>query len=98
MTFTVSKGGRYSITAKNLTPPAVTAKVAVAKGKTYRLKLKNLLGGEKITYKTNGKSIATVSKAGKITGKKPGKTTITTTITQGTKVYKVKTLVTIKQK
>lgn len=98
LTFTVSKGGRYSITAKNLTPPAVTAKVAVAKGKTYRLKLKNLLGGEKITYKTNGKSIATVSKAGKITGKKPGKTTITTTITQGTKVYKVKTLVTIKQK
>ena len=64
---------------------APKAKVkAVTAGKTSKIALKNTLNRanvKSITYKTSKKSVATVSKTGKITGKKAGKVTISAVVT-----------------
>ena len=53
-------------------------KVTLSKGKTFQLKVKGT--SQKITYSSADKKIATVSKTGKITAKKAGKTKITVKI------------------
>ncbi|MGF7143000.1 beta-glucanase (GH16 family) [Anaerotaenia torta] len=73
--------------------PATLEKVASMKEKaSFPAK-----GRAVITYKSSNTSAATVDKSGTVTGKKPGKVTITTTVKLYTgKVYTYKTKVTIK--
>ena len=61
-----------------------TKTVAVAKGKTVKLKtvvtaVPNKASNKKVSYKSSNSKIATVSKSGVIKGIKPGKTKITVT-------------------
>lgn len=63
--------------------PTATKK-SVTKGKTSTMSLKKTLNKanvSKITYSTSSKSVATVSKTGKITAKKKGTVTIKATVT-----------------
>ena len=66
--------------------------VLMRKGQTYTLKLKN---EKKVKWSSSKKAVATVKK-GKITAKKPGKTTITAK--SGKKTYKCTINVTSKKK
>ena len=52
-------------------------KVTMVKGDNQQLKLNNAPKGKKITWSSNKKSVATVSKKGKVTAKKAGKAKIT---------------------
>lgn len=63
-------------------------------GKTVKLKVKNKHTKKKVKWKSTNKKIATVSKKGKVKGKKPGKTTIIAKI--GKKKYKCK--ITVKRR
>lgn len=67
-------------------------KVTIYVGKTVKLKVKNTK--KKVKWKSSNKKVATVSKKGKVKGKKPGKATITAKV--GKKKYKCK--VTVKKK
>lgn len=67
-------------------------KITIRVGKTYKLKVKN--NKKKVKWKTSNKKIASVSKKGKVKGKKPGKAIITAKI--GKKKYKCR--VTVKGK
>lgn len=67
-------------------------KATIYVGKTVTLKLKN--NKKKIKWTTSNKKIATVSKKGKVKGKKAGKVTITAKV--GKKKYKCK--ITVKKK
>lgn len=64
-------------------------KVTIYVGKTTTLKLKN--NKKKIKWSTSNKKVATVSKKGKVKGKKAGKATITAKV--GKKKYKCKVTV-----
>ncbi len=68
--------------------------LTLKKGKSYKLKaeLKPLTAGEKVTYRTSNKKIASVSSKGKIKAVKKGTATIT--IASGSK--KVTCKVTVK--
>ena len=78
--------------------PDCTAVLNLKKGQSWDLVLYNLADNAKVTYKSSKTSIATVSKKGKIKAKKKGSATITTTVKQGGKTYKLKTKVTVKTK
>lgn len=67
-------------------------KATIYVGKTVTLKLKN--NKKKVKWTTSNKKIATVSKKGKVKGKKAGKVTITAKV--GKKKYKCK--ITVKKK
>ena len=67
-------------------------KTTIYVGKTVTLKLKN--NKKKVKWTTSNKKIATVSKKGKVKGKKAGKVTITAKV--GKKKYKCK--ITVKKK
>lgn len=73
-------------------------KVTLKVGKTFKLKVKKVTpkkASKAVTYKTNKKKIATVSKKGVIKGKKAGKATITVTSKKNKKA-KAKVTVTVK--
>ena len=76
--------------AKKVKLNKATATIYV--GKTVTLKLKN--SKKKVKWTTSNKKIATVSKKGKVKGKKTGRVTITAKV--GKKKYKCK--VTVKKK
>lgn len=78
--------------------PGVAKELILAKGQAWDLITFDVADNAKVTYKTSKKTVATVSKKGKIKAKKAGKATITTTIKQGGKTYKLKTKVTVKNK
>ena len=78
--------------------PGVAKELILAKGQTWDLVTFDVADNAKVTYKTSKKTVATVSKKGKIKAKKKGTATITTTIKQGGKTYKLKTKVTVKNK
>ena len=72
------------VKAIKATIAATSIKKTIAKGKTSTMGLKKTLNKanvSKITYSTSSKSIATVSKSGKITAKKKGTVTIKATVT-----------------
>lgn len=69
-------------------------KITVYVGKTVKLKVKNKHTKKKVKWKSKNKKVATVSKKGKVKGKKPGKTTIIAKV--GKKTLKCK--VTVKKK
>lgn len=67
--------------------------IVLLKGKTCQLKLYNT--SRKVTWSSSNRSIATVSKSGKVTAKNKGKATITAKA--GTKKYTCKVIVGTKQ-
>lgn len=78
--------------AKNTKVKLSKTKATIYVGKTVSLKLKN--NKKAVKWTTSNKKIATVSKKGKVKGKKAGKVTITAKV--GKKKYKCK--VTVKKK
>ena len=78
--------------------PYAQAQLIIKKGKSVNIILGNVADNAKVSYKTSKKSVATVSKKGVVKAKKKGKATITTTVKQGGKTYKIKTKVTVKTK
>ena len=65
----------FTVTVKN--PKLNKSKLTLKKGKTFKIKITGLVG--KAKFKSANKKVAKVSKKGKITAKKKGKTTITVT-------------------
>lgn len=61
-------------------------------GNSVKLKVKNMPDGAKVSWRSSQKTIASVSKKGKVKAKKDGKTTITCIITYGGNKSKSKTL------
>ena len=86
------------ITADAAAKPSGVKKIILQKGQSWDLIVYELKDNAKVTYKSSKKSVATVSKKGKIKAKKKGSATITTTIKQGGKTYKLTTKVTVKTK
>ena len=78
--------------------PSAVTQLILAKGQTWELVIHGLEDDAKVTYKTSKKSVATVSKKGKIKAKKKGKANITVTVKQGGETYKGKVKVTVKAK
>lgn len=76
--------------------PTVSKVTSVGYKKTKNIRLYNLEKDAKITYKSSNKKIVHVFSSGKIKGMKKGKATITMTITQGGKKFKLQMTVTCK--
>ena len=86
----------YAATGKETTAASKTAKLSDSKikltiGETYQLTAKGIRGSVK--WKSNNKSIATVSQKGLVKAKNPGKATITLS---GDKIGTVKCIVQVK--
>lgn len=78
--------------------PKLTKKLAsIVIGETSKIKIKNIPKGAKITYKSSKKSIATVSKKGKVKGVKSGNAKITISIKKNSKVAKLFYKVTVQR-
>lgn len=92
----LQSGTQYVITLQNFMEPTVITSKTIYTNQIYLLNVNNRLDGYKVTYSTSNKSIATISKTGKITGKAQGKVTITTKIVGAGKTYTFKTVVTVK--
>lgn len=58
-------------------PNAIQEGILLSKGKTSQIKLKGLSAKSKVKYSSNKKSVATVSKSGKVKAKKKGNAYIT---------------------
>lgn len=82
--------------AATRTPVFSKKTVSIKTGKKKTLKIKNLPKGSKVTWKSSKKKVATVSKKGRITPKKAGKTTITAKVKAGSRSYTLKCKVTVK--
>ena len=74
-----------------------TKSSSIVIGGTKKIKIKNTKKGAKITYKSNKKSIATVSKKGKVKGIKAGNAKITVSVKQGRKTTKLSYKVKVKK-
>ena len=79
----------FKITVKN--PKLNKKKITLTKGKTFKIKITGKAG--KQSYKSSKKSVAKVSKTGKVTAKKRGNAVITVTTNSG---YKLKLKVKVK--
>ena len=88
----------FPMTQTNVNAAAKTklnkTKATVYVGKTVKLKLKNKHTKKKVKWKSTNKKVASVSKKGKVKGKKPGKATVIAKV--GNKKYKCK--ITVKKK
>jgi len=93
LTFSMLLGGlmpsQESMAAKKKTS-FKNSKETILIGKSMTLKLKNKIKGNKYTWKSSNKKIASVSKKGKVTGVNKGKTKISCTIKNSTKKSKTK--------
>ena len=79
-------------------PTVVTSKKVLYLGAdTYKVEIKNLSSKAIVTYQSSNTRVATVSKAGKVKPLKAGAATITVTIKQNGKTYRLKTEVTVKK-
>lgn len=90
---TVSLAGGISAEAARK-PRLNKKKITVRVGKTFKLKVKN--NKKKVKWKTSNKKIATVSKKGRVKGKKPGRAVITAKV--GKKKLKCRVIVKRKKK
>lgn len=73
--------------------------VTISKGATYNLKIKNAQNVKKVSWKSDEKSVATVSSSGKISAKNIGFATITCKITyKNNKTEKLSCRVIVKKK
>lgn len=109
VTIVIYQGSKYVLTKKAASTNVVTtltAQTVVPKMKNMKAgKSSNLIitlpdgvskWKAKILYKTSNKAVVTVSKNGKITGKKKGTATITTTVTIGSNKKAFRTKITVK--
>lgn len=78
-------------------PKLAKKSVSIVIGGTSKIKVKNAPKGAKITYKSAKKSIATVSKQGKVKGIKSGTTKITVSVKKNSKTTKLTYKVTVKK-
>ncbi len=78
-------------------PKLAKKSVSIVIGGTSKIKVKNAPKGAKITYKSTKKSIATVSKQGKVKGIKSGTTKITVSVKKNSKTTKLTYKVTVKK-
>ena len=67
--------------------PSVSLYKLINKGGSYKIKLLHLSKEAKVTYKSNKPFIATVSKSGKVKGRKNGRADITITVKQNGITY-----------
>lgn len=96
------------VMAVTMLVPSVSAKAATSanafvvssyimqKGEKWTLNVYNAGDNAKISYKSNKKSVAAVSKKGVITAKKKGNAVVTVTIKEGKKTYKAKSKIQVK--
>ena len=86
------------LTVEAATKPILAKKsVSIVISGTSKIKVKNAPKGAKITYKSAKKSIATVSKQGKVKGLKSGTTKITVSVKKSSKTTKLTYKVTVKK-
>lgn len=86
------------MTAEAAAKPKLVKKTAsIVVGGTAQAKLKNVPKGAKVTYKSAKKSIATVSKSGKVKGIKDGTAKIIVSIKKKSKAAKLTYKVTVKK-
>lgn len=78
-------------------PKLVKKSASIVIGQTKAIKVKNKPKGAKVTYKLTNKKVATVTKKGKVTGVKSGKTKIIVTIKNGKKTIKLNYNVSVKK-
>ena len=92
--FCVSLFAIRFVNTKSNTPKMKLNKksVTLTVGNSQKLKVRNLPDTAKVTWKSSKKSVASVSKKGRVKAKKKGKTTITCRITYGKKSAKTKSL------
>ncbi len=76
----------------------VVKSYTMAKGEKWKLNVYNAGSKAKISYKSNKKAVAAVSKKGVVTAKKKGKAVITVTMKEGKNTYQTKTKITVKNK
>ena len=97
MAFTMSPLVKSEAAAKK--PVITPKKVTLTVGKTKKLTIKkNGLKIKKVTWKSNNKSVATVSKKGVVKAKKKGTATIKAKVVTASKTYKISRKVTVKAK
>lgn len=89
---TIAIGGENHTQAAKKKPKLNKKKVTLYVGKTAKLKVKNTK--KKVKWSSSKKSVATVTKTGKVTAKKKGKATITAKVAK----KKLKCTVTVKEK
>lgn len=97
---TIAPGTEAGAKAKK--PKLSAKKITVTEGKTKTIKLTRAGKKAKVTWKTNRKNTAKISKqtksSCKIKGVKKGTATVSCTVKQNKKTYKLKCKVTVKQK
>lgn len=74
----------------------VVSSYTMQKGEKWTLNVYNAGDKAKLSYKSNKKSVAAVSKKGVVTAKKKGNAVITVTIKEGKKTYKAKSKIKVK--
>ena len=84
------------LVAATMEVPTTTKETSIYVDNSFKLVYDNLLGTADVTYKSDNKKVASVSKSGVVTGKKSGTVNITTTIKQGNETYTLVTKVTVK--
>lgn len=78
--------------------PSVSLYKLVPKGKSYKIQLLHLEKNAKVTYKSNNKKVATVTKKGKVLPKKNGRADVTITVKQNGITYRYFVVVRVTQK
>ena len=78
-------------------PTLQTSKKSICIAETFVIKINNLPKGSTVTYSSNKKSIATVSKKGIVTGVTAGSCKINTKIKNGSKTYNLILNITVKK-
>ena len=86
------------ITDKNPNLPVIAKNITIKKGNKINISkyIKNMLNGDKLSFKIKGSSIVKISKKGKVTTKKTGNTIVNIKYMQGGIVYKLKVKIKVK--
>lgn len=86
------------ITDKNPNLPVIAKNITIKKGNKINISkyIKNMLNGDKLSFKIKGSSIVKISKKGKVTAKKTGNTIVNIKYMQGGIVYKLKVKIKVK--
>lgn len=90
--YKIQKSGTI-VTNAVAAPTLQTESVTLSVGKTTAIAINDLDNNAAVTYSSSNKSIATVSKTGKIKGIKAGTAAITVTVIQNNETYKLKVAV-----
>lgn len=96
MIFTVAPANIKNVEAASK-PKLSKKSTNIVIGQKKTIKVKNVPKGAKVTYKSNNKKIATVTKKGRVKGINSGKTKITVTVKNGKKTIKLNYKVNVKK-